>query len=51
MDKQHKEIARFYNDVYYKDADPGRRTSKHLTRLADRLNIASWISHAVQGTG
>lgn len=35
----HREIARFYDEVYYRDAPPTVRESTHLKRLADRLGI------------
>lgn len=53
MDKRYQEIARFYNDVYYGNVKPVRRPSNHLSRLADRLHIASGqrILDVACGTG
>lgn len=40
MNDEHRQVARFYDDVYYRNPKPGHHRSRHLLKLADRLQIA-----------
>ena len=37
---EHRKVARFYNEVYYRNAKVSAHRSSHLLQLADRLRIA-----------
>ena len=36
---EHQQVARFYNDVYYRNATVNTHRSRHLVKLADRLRL------------
>lgn len=40
MNKQHKEIADFYNNCYYAGKNGSARLSRHLSRLAKKIRIS-----------
>ncbi len=39
IDLDHREVARFYDDVYYRNVSGKAKPSGHLLRLAARLDI------------
>lgn len=40
-DGKHEQVAKFYDDVYYKGAEAGASLSWHLKRLSNRLGVSS----------
>ena len=39
--EHHQKVAQFYDEVYYRDTQPGGSPSNHLKRLAARLNVTA----------